>query len=65
MPIGLNNVPITFMKTMNNLFIDILDKGVVFFLNKILIYSIIMKEHFELLEMVFAYTCVSKSFTAS
>ena len=37
---------------------DMLDKGVVVFLDNILIYSIKIEEHFELLEKVFA--CLHK-----
>ena len=36
---GLTNVPATFMWTMNNLYMDILKKRVVVFLDGILIYS--------------------------
>ena len=36
---GLTNVAATFMRTMNNLFADLLDKGVVAFMDDILIYS--------------------------
>ena len=54
MPKGLANVPATFMQTMNNLFIDLLDNGVVVFLDDVLIYSAIVREHFKLLEKVFA-----------
>ena len=44
-----------FMQTMNNLFMDMLDKGVVVFLDDVLIYITIVEEHFELLEKVFIY----------
>ena len=66
MPMGLMNVPATFMQTMNNFFVDMLDKGVVFFLDNMLIYSIIAEENFELLEKVFFFfhACISTSFTA-
>ena len=40
---------------MNSLFIDMLDKGVMVFLDDILIYSTTLEEHFKLLEKVFAY----------
>ena len=50
---GLTNVQATFIRTMNNLFVDMLDKGVVVFLDNMLIYSTMMEEHFELLEEVF------------
>ena len=56
MPIGLINVPATFMQVMNSLFMDMLDKGVVVFLNDILIYSTMVEDHFKLLEKVF--TCL-------
>ena len=52
---GLTNVPAKFMQTMNNLFVDILDKGVVVFLNDILICSTMAEEHFELVEKVFTH----------
>ena len=54
MPMGLMNVLATYMRMMNNLFMDMLDKGVVVFLNNVLIYSTMVEEHFELLEKVFA-----------
>ena len=57
MLMGLTNVPATFMKPMNNLFMDLLDKGVVFFLDGILIYSTTIEEHFEFLEKVFTCFC--------
>ena len=43
---------------MNNLFVDLLNKGVVVFLDDVLIYSMTMEGHFELLEKVF--TCLYK-----
>ena len=54
MPMGLVNVPAMFMRMMNNLFTDMLDKGVIVFLDDMLIYSTTVEEHFELLEVVFA-----------
>ena len=50
---GLMNMPAIFMQMMNNLFMDILDKELVVFLDDILIYSTTVKEHFKLLEKVF------------
>ena len=58
MPMGMRNAPAMFMQTMNDLFMDMLDKGVMVFLDDILIYSTIVEEHFELLEKVFA--CLHK-----
>ena len=57
MPMGLMNVLVKFMQMMKNLFIDMLDKGVVVFLDDVLIYSTTVEEHFELLEKVFASLC--------
>ena len=52
MPFGLCNAPATFMRTMNNLFADLLDKGVIVFLDDILIYSSTLDEHNRLLALV-------------
>ena len=57
MPMGLTNAPEIFMKMMNNLFANMLDKGVVVFLDDLLIYSTKVEEHFKLLEKVFACLC--------
>ena len=54
---GLINVPAMFMQMINNLFIDILYKGIVVFLDDVLVYSTMAKEHFQLLEKVFAFLC--------
>ena len=51
------NAPAMFMRMMNNLFADMLDKGVIVFLDDVLIYSTMVEEHFELLEKVFACLC--------
>ena len=48
------NAPETFIETMNNLFMNMLNKAVLVFLNNVLIYSIIAEEHFKLLKKVFA-----------
>ena len=50
---GLMNVPVMFMQSINNLFIALLDKEVVVFLDDILVYSMTMEGHFKLLEKVF------------
>ena len=57
MLMGLTNTPESFMQAMNNLFVDMLDKRVVVFLDVLLIYSTMVEEHFELLEKVFLDLC--------
>ena len=52
-PFGLTNVPSVFMRVMNRLFADLLDQGVVVFLDDILIYSENITDHFRLLATVF------------
>ena len=53
-PFGLTNAPSVFMRIINRLFADLLDQGVVIFVNDILIYSKDITDHFYLLAMVFA-----------
>jgi hypothetical protein len=53
MPFGLCNATATFMKMMNHIFHDLLDEGVVVFIDDILIYSKTMEEHEQLLKEVF------------
>ena len=50
MPMGLTNATATFMRTMNNLFLDMLDSGMAVFLDDILMYLGMVDEHFILLE---------------
>ena len=57
MPMGLMNAPAMVMQMMNNLLEDMLDKGIVVFLDDMLIYSTMAEEHFALLEKVFAHFC--------
>lgn len=53
MPFGLTNAPATFMRTMNEMFSDLLDRGLVCFLDDVLIYSKNLDEHTEKLRQVF------------
>ena len=45
MPFGLTNAPATFMITMNNLFSDLLDSGLVAFMDDVLIYNSTIENH--------------------
>ena len=53
MPMGLTNAPATFMRTMNTLFSDMLDRGVVAFVGDVLLYSSTIEEHKPLLKIAF------------
>ena len=44
-PMGITNMPETFVHTINNLFIGILDKRLVVFVDDKLIYRSIVEEH--------------------
>ena len=54
MPFGLTNAPATFMRTINNLFSDILDRRAVAFMDDVLIYNPTIEEHEQLLKDVFS-----------
>ena len=53
LPMGLTNTPVVFMRVMNNLLTNLLDCGIIVFLNDILVYSGTRDEHIQLLCMVF------------
>ena len=57
-PKGLNNSPTAFIHTMSNLFSDILDSGMVVFLDNIFIYSCTMKEHYILKVLAHLHQCI-------
>ena len=50
---GLTNTPATFMRVMNNLFTNLLDRGVIVFLDDVLVYTHTRDEHIQLLCTVF------------
>ena len=53
MPFGLCNAPGTFQRIMNDVFFPLLDRGVLVYLDDILIYSRSQEEHVHLLKEVF------------
>ena len=53
LPMGLTNAPATFMRAVNNIFTDLLDQGIIVFLDDVLVYSHTRDEHIQLLCMIF------------
>jgi hypothetical protein len=53
MPFGLATAPSTFQRMMNHVFFDLLDNGVLCYLDDLLIYSRTIEEHKVLLDKVF------------
>ena len=54
MPFGLSTAPSTFQRMMNSIFFDLLDKGVLCYLDDLLVYSRTLEDHVKLLDEVFA-----------
>ena len=53
MPFGLSTAPATFQRMINTIFFEMLDKGVLIYLDDILIYSKTINEHIKILDRVF------------
>ena len=60
MPFGLSTAPATFQRMMNTIFFEMLDKGVLIYLDDILVYSTTIDEHKKLLDRVFYYLNLNK-----
>ena len=54
MPMGLCTAPAHFQHVMHHIFFDLLDRGVLVYLDDVLIYSCTLEEHRKLLRAVFA-----------
>jgi hypothetical protein len=60
MPLGLYTAPATFQRMMNTIFFEMLDHGVLVYLDDVLIYSKTVEEHKQLLDKVFKLLEINK-----
>ncbi len=60
MPFGLSTAPGTFQRAMNTIFFDLLDEGVVCYLDDLLLYSKSVEQHKQLLDRVFGILSKNK-----
>ena len=60
MPFGLSSAPGTFQRLMNQVFFELLDQGVVCYLDDLLIYSRDVEDHKRLLDKVFSLLSKNK-----
>ena len=60
MPFGLSTAPATFQRMMNTIFFEMLDHGVLVYLDYVLIYSKTVEEHKQLLDKVFKLLEINK-----
>ena len=57
---GLSTAPATFQRMMNTIFFEMLDNGVLVYLDDVLIYSKTVEEHKQLLDKVFKLLEINK-----
>ena len=62
MPFGLMTAPATFQRMMNNVFFDLLDEGVLCYLDDLLLYTKDVESHKKLLDKVFSILAKNKLF---